>query len=133
MTATTPEITPAGLRQAADALEQLQQQLEDQRQNVVELLTGRGISIPSAGRVVNTSNGQKRHLSPEAIQKIRAAQKKRWKTFHKQKEDEANAAAQTAPAAPATPVAPTPAPAQTTPPAEPAKVATGATPAPATK
>lgn len=112
-------LTSENLRRAAD----LQDQVAQLQNEINQLLAGQMvIESPSGSRSVTTASG-KRKFSPEAIEKIKAAQRKRWKNVRKQKAAAAQAAqaTQVAPAvasapaaapAPATP-APAPAPAPT--------------------
>jgi hypothetical protein len=133
-------ITPANLRQAADQLEQLEQQIAAQRTAVVEALAGKGISVaasvkaesrPTRGRNVKTSSGKTRYFSPEAIQRIREAQKRRHRKAGHHVARQPRTAVATAPVAPApapaaATVAPAPAPAAPAPAPAPAPVAAAA-------
>jgi len=103
------------LRRAAD----LSDEIEAKQNELNQLLAGQvvvgngGTSAPA--RVVKTASG--RHFTPEAIAKIRAAQKRRWKNVRKNA-----AAAQAAVTAPATAPTPTVVPAPAPAAAAPAKV-----------
>lgn len=118
---TLVQLNPASLRRAAELMETL----NEIQAEIDSLLGGQTVApVKSATRVSVTSNGQKRHFSPEALEKIRAGQRKRWRNA--KKAAAAATAGETAPvtatAIPATPApapvttvpaAPAPAPAQT--------------------
>lgn len=74
------------LRRAAD----LQDEIEAKQNELAQLLSGQTVATSAT---VVTASGRK--FSPEAIEKIRAAQRRRWKNIRKAK---AAAAVQTAPA-----------------------------------
>jgi dihydrodipicolinate synthase/N-acetylneuraminate lyase len=74
------------LEAALHGLEAQKQRLDDQIAQVRSMLGGRTAKpIKAAGWLGNATNGvpRKRILSPEARQRIAAAQKKRWAAYRK--------------------------------------------------
>lgn len=123
MTVTLESLNPAVLRQAANALEEAQQNLDAKRNEVFALLAGKPIA-PNFSRTNGNGTGAKRPMSAAAKQKISEAQTARWKREHAAKA----AAAANGTAAPAATTAPAPAtaPAATPAPAAPATAAPAA-------
>jgi hypothetical protein len=75
-------ISAIALREAAE----LQQKIEEMQQRVDDLLSGRidPHFPPREIRVVQTGKGV-RHFTPESIEKIRAAQRRRWEKVRSRK------------------------------------------------
>ena len=77
------------LEAALEGLEAQRHKLDEKIAHVRSLLGGRAVKVakaPSwAGEATGSSNGspKKRILSPEARQRIAAAQKKRWAAYRK--------------------------------------------------
>jgi len=90
------------LRRAAELTDEI-----EARQNELNQLLAGQIQVDQTSTVVRTTKGHKRVLSPEALEKIRAAQRRRWKRVRKEKADAKAAIAATQAPAPA----PAPAPA----------------------
>lgn len=80
-------LDPAILGAALEGLENQKKRLEEQIASVRAMLGGRSYSAPSASTSsVDVSTGRrKRNLSPEARERIAAAQKKRWAAYRKTK------------------------------------------------
>jgi hypothetical protein len=109
-----PNINSVTLRRAAD----LQDEIEAKQNELAQLLNGQTIvdaSLtaprinPAAPRVTIVQTASGRKFSPEAIEKIRAAQRRRWRKVRKDNKA-AQVSAEATPAPVATP-APAPAPA----------------------
>jgi hypothetical protein len=75
------------LEAALQGLEAQKQKLEEQIANVRSMLGGRAGKPAKApvwsGAAVSSGTSKKRILSPEARQRIAAAQKKRWAAYRK--------------------------------------------------
>ncbi len=73
----TATMTPAGLRRAAELLENI----EAQKTELAALISGAAVPAATNGtaHTVITKTGQKRKMTPESIAAIRAGQIKRWK------------------------------------------------------
>lgn len=80
-------LDPAILGAALEGLENQKKRLEEQIASVRAMLGGRSYSAPSStSTAVDVSTGRrKRNLSPEARERIAAAQKKRWAAYRKTK------------------------------------------------
>jgi hypothetical protein len=80
-------LDPAILGAALEGLENQKKRLEEQIASVRAMLGGRNYSAPSASSAVaeSSSSRRKRNLSPEARERIAAAQKKRWAAYRKTK------------------------------------------------
>ncbi len=80
-------LDPAILGAALEGLENQKRRLEEQIASVRAMLGGRGYtpSSSSAGSSESGTGRRKRNLSPEARERIAAAQKKRWAAYRKGK------------------------------------------------
>lgn len=80
-------IDPAILGAALEGLENQKKRLEEQIASVRAMLGGKTYVAPTVSvAVAETSSGRrKRNLSPEARERIAAAQKKRWAAYRKTK------------------------------------------------
>lgn len=77
------------LRRASEIMadvEKKQNEIDTQRAELAQLLAGQiDLSSLSQPLVVTTKTGQHRKFSPEAIAKIQAAQRRRWRKVRKNK------------------------------------------------
>ena len=89
-------LTSDMLRKAAD----LSDDIANKQAELQSLLNGQIVVDTSAPRTIHTAGG--RRFSPEAIEKIRAAQRRRWRNVRKENaaQKEAAAASVVAPAEP---------------------------------
>jgi hypothetical protein len=80
-------LDPAILGAALEGLENQKRRLEEQIASVRAMLGGRSYT-PSTSSAASSEGGtgrRKRNLSPEARERIAAAQKKRWAAYRKGK------------------------------------------------
>lgn len=81
-------LDPAILGAALEGLENQKKRLEEQIASVRAMLGGRSYTAPAASSAPSfevSSGRRKRNLSPEARERIAAAQKKRWAAYRKTK------------------------------------------------
>lgn len=80
-------LDPAILGAALEGLENQKRRLEEQISSVRAMLGGRSYTptTTSSVAVESGSSRRKRNLSPEARERIAAAQKKRWAAYRKDK------------------------------------------------
>jgi len=80
-------LDPAILGAALEGLENQKKRLEEQIASVRAMLGGRSYTptTTSSVTVESGSGRRKRNLSPEARERIAAAQKKRWAAYRKDK------------------------------------------------
>jgi hypothetical protein len=76
---------PAILGAALEGLEIQKRKIEEQIAAVRSMLGGRTYSAPASSSSASDNGRRTRNLSPEARERIAAAQKKRWAAYRKAK------------------------------------------------